>query len=75
MRRKLTKVGNSWGLIISREMLDLLGVREGSDVEVELAGNTLVVTAPTTERTDVEAGLAYLISKRARSKVYERLAE
>lgn len=75
MRRRLTKIGNSWGLILPREVLDLLGVPEGSEVEVELAGNTLVVTAPGTDRDDVEAGVAYLASKRERAEVYRRLAE
>ncbi|MFA5890085.1 MAG: hypothetical protein WDA27_03890 [Actinomycetota bacterium] len=75
MKRKLTKIGNSWGLILSREMLELLGIREGADVEVELAGNTLVVTAPKSDRGDVEAGLAYLASKRERAEVYRRLAK
>lgn len=75
MRRKLTRVGNSWGLILSRELLELLGVEGGSDVEVELAGNTLVVAAPDVDRADVEAGLAYLASKRERADVYRRLAE
>lgn len=74
MRRRLTKIGNSWGLIISREMLELLGVAEGNEVDVELAGNTLVVTAPEASRLDVEAALHYLASKRERAEVYRRLA-
>jgi len=64
MRRKLTRIGNSWGLILSKELLDLLGVEGGSEVEVELAGNTLVVTAPELQRADIEAGLAYIASIR-----------
>lgn len=75
MRRKLTKIGNSWGLILSREVLDLLGVGEGPEVDVELVGNTLVVSAPEADREDLEAGLAYLASKRERADVYRRLAE
>ena len=74
MRKKLTKIGNSLGLILPREVLDLLGVSEGSEVEVELAGNTLLVTSPDTDRSDIKAGLAYLASKRERDEVYRRLA-
>lgn len=44
-------------------------------MEVELAGNTLVVTAPDMDWADLEAGLAYLASKRKRADVYRRLAE
>lgn len=75
MRKKLTKIGNSWGVIIPREVLELLGIGEGSDVEIELAGNTLLVTSPEADRADLEAGLAYLTSKRERAEVYRRLAE
>jgi antitoxin component of MazEF toxin-antitoxin module len=75
VRRRLTKIGNSWGLILSREVLDLLGVEGHSEVEVELAGNTLLVTAPQRSRQEIEAGLAYLASKRERAEVYRRLAE
>ncbi|HEX9890878.1 MAG TPA: hypothetical protein VGB28_02300 [Actinomycetota bacterium] len=75
MRRRLSKIGNSWGLILSKELLDLLGVEGGSEVEVELAGNTLVVTAPELEQVDIEAGLAYIASKRERAEAYRRLAE
>ena len=75
MRRRLTKIGNSYGLILPRDVLDLLGVDPSSEVEVELAGNTLLVTAPDRSREDVEAALAYLVSKRERSEVYRRLAE
>jgi antitoxin component of MazEF toxin-antitoxin module len=75
MRRKLTRIGNSWGLILSREILELLGIEEGAEVDVELVGNTLVVSAPEADRDDLEAGLAYLASKRDRADVYRRLAE
>ncbi len=75
MRRRLTKVGNSYGLILPRDVLDLLGVDPSSGVEVELAGNTLLVTAPDRSREDLEAALAYLASKGDRSEVYRRFAE
>ena len=75
MRRRLMKVGNSWGLLIPKEVLDLLGVEGGGEVEVQLAGNTLLVTAPDVDPLDVEGGLAYLTSRRERSDVYRRLAE
>ena len=75
VRRRIAKIGNSWGLILSREILDLLGVEGGSEVEVEVAGNTLVVTAADVDRSEVEASLAYLVSRRERAEVYRRLAE
>jgi antitoxin component of MazEF toxin-antitoxin module len=75
MRRNLARIGNSWGVILSRDVLDLLGVTGGSEVELELLGHTLMVTAPEPDRAEVEAALAYLASKRERGEVYRRLAE
>jgi putative addiction module antidote len=75
VRRRLAKIGNSWGLILPKEVLDLLGVPAGGEVDVELVGNTLVVAAVDVAPTDLEASLAYLSSRRERAEVYRRLAE
>jgi len=55
--------------------MELLGLEGGSEVEVQLAGNILLVFAPRVDPKDVEAGLAYLASRRERAEVYRRLAE
>jgi putative addiction module antidote len=75
MRRRLAKIGNSWGVILPKEVLELLGVESGGEVDVELVGNTLIVTAPDLSPIDVESSLAYLASRRERAEVYQRLAE
>lgn len=75
MRRKLTKIGNSSGLILSRDLLELLGVEEGGEVDVEVVGSTLVLTAADADPADLDAGLAYLASKRERANLYRRLAK
>jgi antitoxin component of MazEF toxin-antitoxin module len=75
VRRRLTKIGNSWGVIIPKEVLDLLELRAGGEVDVQLVGNTLVVSPPDVTATEIEASLAYLVSRRERSEVYRRLAE
>ena len=75
MRRRLAKIGNSWGVILPKEVLDLLGVPAGGEVDVELVGNTLIVTPPDLSTTDLEASLAYLASRRERAEVYRRLAQ
>lgn len=74
MRKRLTRIGNSWGLVLPKEVLELLGIEAGGEIEVELAGNTLLITAPGIPRDDVDAALAYLGSKRERGNVYRRLA-
>ncbi|MDQ3646425.1 MAG: hypothetical protein M3345_05750 [Actinomycetota bacterium] len=73
MRKRLTKIGNSWGLIIPKEVLDLLDVDD--EVNVEIAGNTLMIAPPDIDPTELEASLAYIVSKRQRSSVYRKLAK
>jgi putative addiction module antidote len=75
MRRRLARIGNSWGVILPKEVLELLGVESGGEVDVEVVGNTLIVTAPDVEPADLEASLAYLASRRERAEVYRRLAQ
>lgn len=75
MRRRLAKIGNSWGVILPKEVLELLGVPAGGEVDVELVGNTLIVAPPDLSATDLEASLAYLASRRERAEVYRRLAQ
>ncbi len=35
--KKVTKIGNSWGVIFSSEMMNLSGIKPGSECEVEVA--------------------------------------
>jgi antitoxin component of MazEF toxin-antitoxin module len=43
MRKTLSQVGNSRALILDRTMLDLLGVGERGEVELQIQGDTLLV--------------------------------
>ena len=43
LRRKITTSGNSAALVLSQDLLGLMGVKVGDDVEIEVAGRTLVV--------------------------------
>lgn len=73
MRKRLTRIGNSWGLILPKEVLDLLDIDD--EVELQVVGNTIMLAAPDVDATEIEASLAYLASKRERGAVYQRLAE
>lgn len=73
MRKRLTRIGNSWGVILPKEVLDLLGVED--EVDIEMVGNTLVIAPPDLEAAEIEASLAYLNSRQERAAVYQRLAE
>lgn len=70
----MTRIGNSWGLILPRDILDLLGVSEG-EVELEVAGGALLVASPDTSPEELEGAFHYLLSRRERADVYRRLAE
>jgi antitoxin component of MazEF toxin-antitoxin module len=73
MRKRLTRIGNSWGVILPKEVLDLLGVED--EVEIEVVGSTMMIAAPDVDLNELQASLAYLASKQERATVYQRLAE
>lgn len=41
MTKRLMKMGNSWGLIIDRPILDLLGIKDDAEVEITTDGTAL----------------------------------
>ena len=43
MIKKLTPIGNSEGLILDKTLLGLLNLERGSDVEITIEGDTLLV--------------------------------
>ncbi len=75
MKKKLTRIGNSWGLLLSRELLELVGLEPGGEVEVRAVGNTLVLTAPGADPRELRAALAYLSSKEERAELYRDMAD
>lgn len=50
---KLTRMGNSTGLTLSREVLQTAGLARGDDVSVVVEGNRVVITKADSERTAV----------------------
>jgi antitoxin MazE len=51
MIKKLSRIGNSYGLILDRSILDLLGIQPDTPLEVTTNGKGLVVT-PIVEEDD-----------------------
>ena len=43
MRKRITTVGNSAALLLSKDMLRLLGLEAGGEVEVSFSGRTMLV--------------------------------
>lgn len=52
---KLTKVGNSTGLTLSREVLTSAGLARGDDVSVCVEGGRVVITKADSERAETLA--------------------
>ena len=45
MIKTIKKIGNSHGIILDKAYLDILGVKEGSNVNVTTSGSSLVISA------------------------------
>jgi antitoxin component of MazEF toxin-antitoxin module len=65
LRKKVTAVGNSAAIVLSRDLLQLLGLEVGQEVELSVIDRTLVV------RSAQEAERAELV-RRAADRVFER---
>lgn len=75
MRKRLTKVGNSHAVILSKETLELLGVLEGGEVEVQVLGKVLTLHAADLENAEVRAAMAFGAVLAEDEKLLERLAD
>jgi len=62
-------------LVLPKEVIDLLGLAPGGEVELQVVGNTLIVTGPEVSPEEIEAALAYLRSKNERERLYKKLAD
>lgn len=65
LRKKVTAVGNSAAIVLSRDLLQLLGLEVGQEVELSVIDRTLVV------RSAQEAERAEFI-RQASDRVFER---
>jgi antitoxin component of MazEF toxin-antitoxin module len=75
MRTRLTKVGNSHAIILGKETLELLGVLEGGEVEMQVLGKVLTLHAPDLESAEVRAAMAFGAVLAEDAEVLERLAD
>jgi antitoxin component of MazEF toxin-antitoxin module len=75
MRRKITTSGNSAALLLSQDVLGLMGVRVGDEVDVSLVDRTLVVRPiAETERATRVAEVVESVYQRRRG-LLRRLAK
>lgn len=53
MRKKLTAVGNSVALVMTKDMLGLLGIRTSDEIEISFSGRTMLLRGvPEAERAE-----------------------
>lgn len=75
MRKNLTVIGNSLGLIIEKPILDLLGFSRDTELELTTDGKRLVIEpAHTSERSDRIRSLTREVM-RTHEKTFRKLAE
>jgi putative addiction module antidote len=73
MRKKLTAIGNSVGLIIDKPVLELLGLDQDDEVEITSDGERLIVSRVGARRRRVEAVLDDILEEHA--ETLRRLAQ
>ena len=76
MIKQLKKVGNGQALFLDRALMDLVGLRPGSEVQVVVDGGSLIITpAHRSEmpQVDFEAALEDVVTEYR--EVLKRLAE
>ena len=75
MIKKLMKVGNSQALVIDKQTLAQMGVKEGEEIQVSLHGRQLVITPvrPHIPDADFRKSLDKIAGKY--DKVFRKLAE
>lgn len=75
LRRKISTTGNSAALVLSQDILGLMGIKVGDEVEVELVDRTLVVRpiGESARATQVAQAIQRIVTRRR--GLMERLAE
>jgi antitoxin component of MazEF toxin-antitoxin module len=73
--KKLTKIGNSRALVIDKQTLAQMGVREGEEVQVSLHGQQLVITPVRPHIPDPDFHRSLNRIARKYDSVFRKLAE
>lgn len=63
MRKKLSAVGNSLGLVIERPILDLLNIDRETDLEVTTDGNRLIIEPVRSSKRSLKASAEKVMKK------------
>lgn len=72
MKKKLSTVGNSLGIVIEKPILELLRINRDTDLEVTTDGNRLIIEPIRTEKS-VKASATKVLKKHA--STFKKLAK
>ena len=75
LTKKLSKHGNSLALVIDRPILELLGIDEGTTLDISTDGRALVVAPAHDKRRGKRFDNALTACNRQYGKALKRLAE
>lgn len=75
LRKKVTAVGTSGAILLSKDLLAILGVEIGDEVNVSVIGNQIILSSSNGKQEEDQFNevLAKLVRKRG--SAYEKLAE
>ncbi len=75
MRKSLTMIGNSMGIIIDKPILDLLGIGRESEVEITTDGRRLIIEPAEETGDTIEVRKLSKKVLKTHSKTFQKLAE
>ncbi len=75
MRKNLTVIGNSLGLIIEKPILDILGITRDSELEMRTDGQRLVIEPVKKDKKGNEVRRITQKLIRSHEKTFRKLAE
>ena len=74
LKRKITTSGNSAALVLSQDVLGLMGLKAGDEVQLQLVGRTLIVRPQDEKSDDAEFAASFEKVLTKRRALFERLA-
>ena len=73
LEKRLTKVGNSWAIVLDKPLMDLAGLSPDQPVEIRSNGHGLVITASGGEKDQAFLEAKARVSAR-HQELFRRLA-
>jgi antitoxin component of MazEF toxin-antitoxin module len=75
LKRKITTSGNSAALVLSQDVLGLMGLKPGDEVQLQLVGRTLIVRPEDEKTDDAEFAAAFEKVLHKNRELFARLAQ